>query len=47
MKFDGITTRLVCSELQKLCSARIDKVFQPNKNEIIIGLQYFFRSQQT
>ena len=38
MKFDGITTRLVCSELQKLCSARIDKVFQPNKNEIIIGL---------
>ncbi|MBR0350390.1 MAG: NFACT family protein [Clostridia bacterium] len=38
MKFDGITTRLVCNELQNLCGARIDKVFQPNKNEIIIGL---------
>lgn len=38
MSFDGITTKLISEELQNLCGARIDKVFQPNKNEIIIGL---------
>lgn len=38
MKFDGITTKLISSELQNLCGARIEKVYQPNKNEIIIGL---------
>lgn len=38
MSFDGITTKLIAEELQNLCGARIDKVFQPNKNEIIIGL---------
>lgn len=38
MVFDGITTKLICDELQNLCGSRIDKIFQPNKNEIIIGL---------
>ena len=38
MNFDGITTKLICNELQNLCGARIDKILQPNKNEIIIGL---------
>ena len=38
MAFDGITTKAVAGELQVLAGARIDKVFQPNKNEVILGL---------
>lgn len=38
MAFDGITTKAVAGELQALAGARIDKVFQPNKNEVILGL---------
>ena len=38
MAFDGITTKVVADELQSLAGARIDKVFQPNKNEIILGI---------
>ena len=38
MAFDGITTKVIADELQSLAGARIDKVFQPNKNEIILGL---------
>lgn len=38
MAFDGITTKVIADELQSLSGARIDKVFQPNKNEILIGL---------
>lgn len=38
MAFDGITTKAISDELQALAGARIDKVFQPNKNEIILGL---------
>ncbi|MBR3002996.1 MAG: NFACT family protein [Clostridia bacterium] len=38
MAFDGITTKVIADELQNLSGARIDKIFQPNKNEIIIGL---------
>lgn len=38
MAFDGITTKKIADELQSLAGARIDKVFQPNKNEIILGL---------
>ena len=38
MAFDGIVTKAVTQELSNLCGARIDKVFQPNKNEIILGL---------
>ena len=38
MAFDGITTKVITDELQFLSGSRIDKIFQPNKNEIIIGL---------
>ena len=38
MAFDGIVTKAISQELQNLSGARIDKVYQPNKNEIIIGL---------
>ena len=37
MAFDGIVTRAIASELQQLSGARIDKIFQPNKNNIILG----------
>ena len=38
MAFDGIVTKAIASELQQLCGARIDKIFQPTKNNIVIGL---------
>ena len=38
MAFDGIVTKAITAELLELKNARIDKVFQPNKNEIILGL---------
>lgn len=37
MAFDGIVTRAIASELQQLSGARIDKIYQPNKNNIILG----------
>ncbi len=37
MAFDGIVTKAIVSELSLLKDSRIDKVFQPNKNEIILG----------
>lgn len=37
MAFDGIVTKSICSELQQLAGARLDKIFQPNKNNIILG----------
>lgn len=38
MAFDGIVTKAIVTEISQLCGARIDKIFQPNKNEIILGL---------
>ena len=38
MAFDGIITKAICSELSFLEGARIDKIFQPNKNNVIIGM---------
>lgn len=38
MAFDGIVTKAITNELSNLCGSRIDKVYEPNKNEIIIGL---------
>lgn len=38
MAFDGIVTKAITSELSQLTSARIDKVFKPNKNTIILGM---------
>ena len=37
MAFDGIVTKAIASELHQLSGARIDKVFQPDKNIIILG----------
>lgn len=38
MAFDGIVTKAISTELSELCGARIDKVFEPNKNDIILGM---------
>lgn len=38
MAFDGIVTKAICSELSNLSGARVDKIFQPNKNTINIGM---------
>ena len=38
MAFDGIVTKAIASELQNLSGARIDKIFQPTKNNILIGM---------
>ncbi len=37
MAFDGIVTKAIASELQQLSGARIDKIFQPNSNSVILG----------
>lgn len=37
MAFDGIVTKAIASELQQLTGARIDKIFEPNKNDILLG----------
>ena len=42
MAFDGIVTKAIASELQQLSGARIDKIFQPNKNNIILGFYFNF-----
>lgn len=38
MAFDGIVAKAIATELSELNGARIDKIFQPNKNEILLGL---------
>ena len=38
MAFDGIVTKAITSELSQLTGARIDKVFEPNKNTIVLGM---------
>ena len=38
MAFDGIVTKAITHEISELSGARIDKIFEPNKNEIILGL---------
>ena len=40
MAFDGIVTKAIISELQELSGARIDKILEPNKNTIILGLYH-------
>ena len=37
MAFDGIVTKAIASELQNLSGARIDKIFEPNKNTVVLG----------
>jgi predicted ribosome quality control (RQC) complex YloA/Tae2 family protein len=39
MSFDGIVTKGVVSELNKsILNGKINKVFEPNKNEVILGI---------
>ena len=39
MSFDGITTKGVVSELTRtILGGKINKVFEPNKNEILLGI---------
>ena len=37
MAFDGIVTKAITSELQQLSGGRIDKIYEPTKNDIILG----------
>ena len=39
MAFDGIITKAISYELQKvLLDGKINKIFEPNKNEILLGI---------
>ena len=40
MAFDGIVTKSVVAELQNLIGSKIDKVHEPDKNTIILGLYF-------
>lgn len=44
MAFDGIVTKAIIHELNNLIGAKIDKVFQPDKNTIILGLYQNFQN---
>ena len=37
MAFDGIVTKAITSELQQIIGSRIDKVYEPTKNDILLG----------
>lgn len=38
MAFDGIVTKSVCNELNNIVGYKIDKVYEPDKNTIVLGL---------
>ena len=38
MAFDGIVTKVIATELQEVVGARIDKIYEPNKNDVLIGM---------
>ena len=38
MAFDGIVTKTVTKELQNIINYKIDKIYEPDKNSIILGL---------
>ena len=38
MAFDGIVTKKVVDELQNLIDYKIDKIYQPDKNTVVLGL---------
>lgn len=38
MAFDGVVLKTVLNELQILVGARVDHIFQPDKNNIVIGI---------
>ena len=38
MAFDGIVTKAIVTELQELIGSKIDKIHEPDKNTIVLGL---------
>lgn len=40
MAFDGIVTKAIVTELNDILGAKVDKIYEPDKNTIIIGLYY-------
>lgn len=39
MAYDGLVTKAIVNELnKKIAGGKINKVFEPNKNEIILGI---------
>lgn len=38
MAFDGVTTKAIVDELQNIIGSKIDKIHEPDKNTIILGL---------
>ncbi len=38
MSFDGIVLKSVVKELKQLTNYKIDKIYEPDKNTIILGL---------
>ena len=40
MAFDGIITKSIVSELKNIIGSKIDKIYEPDKNTIILGLYY-------
>lgn len=38
MAFDGLVTKCICNELNCLINGKINKIFEPNNNEIILGI---------
>lgn len=40
MAFDGIVTKAIATELQQLVGAKIDQIYEPNKNTLLFGLYH-------
>ena len=38
MAFDGIVTKIITNELKNIINYKIDKIYEPDKNTIIVGL---------
>ena len=38
MAFDGIVTKSICKELKNIIGYKVDKIYQPDKNTIMLGL---------
>ena len=38
MAFDGIVTKSIVTELNNIVGGKIDKIFEPNKNSLLLGI---------
>ena len=38
MAFDGIVTKAIVTELQEIIGSKIDKIHEPDRNTIVLGL---------